>query len=242
MSGKLPYIQFYTGDWLKDPSLSICAPAARGVWMDLLCAMHEAGRSGELRGTTDQLARVARCSTAELVQALTELQTTGAADVNDRNGVVTVSNRRMRRDAELREKAANRQRRHRDQVPRDGPVTHSSRNGHGNVTSEGDSDNESENCISIPEILRTTEFMSEWEIWVARRKKRKWSIEPDCLNRQLAELAAVGHDAALKTIRETLKNGWQGIFPEKYINGSGKSKQGAGQIHESDRKKRAGQL
>lgn len=107
---KLPYIPLYTGDWLKDPSLSICAPAARGVWMDLLCAMHEAGRLGELRGTIEQLARVARCSTAELVQALTELQATGAAIVKERNGIYSVVNRRMKREAELREKATARQR------------------------------------------------------------------------------------------------------------------------------------
>ena len=55
---------------MKDPAISLCTPATRGVWIDLLCAMHELGRSGELRGTTDQIARVARCSTAELAQAL----------------------------------------------------------------------------------------------------------------------------------------------------------------------------
>jgi hypothetical protein len=101
---KLPYITFYAGDWLKDPLLSICTPATRGVWIDLLCAMHESGRSGELRGTGDQIARLARCSTAELAQALTELQTTGAAVVENRNDSWLIANRRMRREAETREK------------------------------------------------------------------------------------------------------------------------------------------
>lgn len=100
--GKLPAFQFYTGDWLKDPALTLCTPAARGVWMDLICAMHESDRSGKLCGTREQLARVARCSTVEFAQALSELQATGAADVTERNGAVTVENRRMKREAKSR--------------------------------------------------------------------------------------------------------------------------------------------
>lgn len=123
MAGKLPYIPFYTGDWLKDPELSLCAPATRGVWIDLLCAMHNAGCSGELRGTPEQLARAARCSTADIAQALTDLQTTGAADVTERNGVVTVVNRRMHRVAKSRHTDKLRQRRRRMSRSRHGPVT-----------------------------------------------------------------------------------------------------------------------
>jgi hypothetical protein len=110
---KYPYLQLFTGDWLKDPKLSLCAPATRGVWMDLICAMHELDRSGELRGTMEQLSRLARCSTVELAQALTDLQTTGAAGVTDRNGVVTVVNFRMQREHRDRLNATARVSKHR---------------------------------------------------------------------------------------------------------------------------------
>jgi len=102
VSKKLPHIQLYTGDWMKDPKLSMCAPATRGVWIDLLCAMHEQDRVGELRGTTEQIARLARCTPVELVAALTDLQTNRAAEVERRNGVYIIINRRMVRDAEER--------------------------------------------------------------------------------------------------------------------------------------------
>jgi hypothetical protein len=92
---KLPAFQFYTGDWLKDPALSMCTPATRGIWIDLLCAMHEADQSGTISGTAEQLARIARCSPVDLDHAIADLQTTGAAVVTKRVGVVTVSNRRM---------------------------------------------------------------------------------------------------------------------------------------------------
>jgi len=45
---KLAAFQFYPGDWLKDPALSICSPGARGVWMDVLCLMFESPKRGYL--------------------------------------------------------------------------------------------------------------------------------------------------------------------------------------------------
>lgn len=101
---KLPYLPLYTGDWLKEPALSVCMPSTRGIWIDLLCAMHEQGQSGELRGTSVQIARLARCTTAELEEALSDLQNFRAAEVQNRGGSWTIANRRMKRAADLRGK------------------------------------------------------------------------------------------------------------------------------------------
>ncbi|MFA5754215.1 MAG: hypothetical protein WC905_02605 [Patescibacteria group bacterium] len=92
-------MQFYTGDWLKDPRLSMCCPSTRGIWIDLLCALHESGRSGIIQGTPEQLSRLCRSTTLEFDQALAELKSTNTADVTERHGVVTVTNRRMKKDA-----------------------------------------------------------------------------------------------------------------------------------------------
>lgn len=48
MSDKLPAFQFYTGDWRKDPNLSRCTKAEKGVWIDMLCLMHECEDRGIL--------------------------------------------------------------------------------------------------------------------------------------------------------------------------------------------------
>jgi hypothetical protein len=116
---KFPYMPFYTKDWLSDPALSICHPATRGVWMDLLSVMHELGRVGELTGTPEQLASWGRCSPAQLAHTLTDLKTSKAADVTERNGMVTVVNRRMKREYKEREASRLRVGRHR----RNGAVT-----------------------------------------------------------------------------------------------------------------------
>jgi len=117
------YMQFNVGDWLKDPAVSSCSAATRGVWVDLLCAMHEAGRSGILSKTPAIMARLGRCTAAELDHALTELQATGAADVTFRNGNVTITNRRMKREYEVREAARLRKQKSRNAKARDGDVT-----------------------------------------------------------------------------------------------------------------------
>ena len=36
---KAPAFQFYAMDWLTDPSLRLCSPETRGVWIDILCWM-----------------------------------------------------------------------------------------------------------------------------------------------------------------------------------------------------------
>lgn len=82
--------------------------------MDFLCAMHELDRCGQLCGTPEQLARVARCSTVELDHALSELSASTAADVTIRNGKVTLVNRRMRREYETRINTAQRVKNHRE--------------------------------------------------------------------------------------------------------------------------------
>ena len=83
-------LHLYTGDWLTDPALSLCTPATRGVWVDLICYMHRSNQGGKLIATREQLARYARCSSVILDQAISELQTTRTADIYERNGTVTV--------------------------------------------------------------------------------------------------------------------------------------------------------
>lgn len=38
---KRPSFQFYPGDWTSDLKLRRCSPAARGVWLDVICAFHD---------------------------------------------------------------------------------------------------------------------------------------------------------------------------------------------------------
>lgn len=46
---KRPAFQFYPADWRNNAKLRRCSPAARGVWMDVLCLLHDADEYGALR-------------------------------------------------------------------------------------------------------------------------------------------------------------------------------------------------
>ena len=45
---KRPYFPFYPKDWLNDPALKACSLEAKGVWIDMLCLMHEGNPYGYL--------------------------------------------------------------------------------------------------------------------------------------------------------------------------------------------------
>lgn len=110
---KLPYMPFYVSDWTSDPQLAMCSLSTRACWLELLCSMHMLGHGGVVVGTADQIARLCRCSVAELVPSLNELQAYHVGDISERNGKYTIVNRRMRREYEEAEKAKERQNKYR---------------------------------------------------------------------------------------------------------------------------------
>ena len=120
---KRPSFQFYPGDWLKDPSLRSCSPATRGIWIDLLCAIHEIGDGGAVSGTIEQLARMTGCFPEEMRSAIDELSVTLTANVTERNKKVTVVCRRMETQAKALSDNALRQKRHREQRASNEKVT-----------------------------------------------------------------------------------------------------------------------
>ena len=64
---KRPSFQFYPGDWLSDLKLRRCSPAARGVWIDVLCALHDSDDGyGMVRWTLKELARTVGASMVHL--------------------------------------------------------------------------------------------------------------------------------------------------------------------------------
>lgn len=105
---KLPAFQFYPGDWLKDPNLRRCSPAARGVWVDMLCLMFECDPRGVLATGgkpwgDDEIASVISGQTAEVLSCIQELLT---KEVASRNGAGAIFSRRMVRDEQIRRERA----------------------------------------------------------------------------------------------------------------------------------------
>lgn len=104
---KRPSFQFYPSDWLRDTALRSCSTGARGLWIDMICFMHEGSPYGYLKVADKVIlpANLARMvgETLEVVEGwLHELHEAGVYDID--NGAIF--SRRMIRDEELRQKRA----------------------------------------------------------------------------------------------------------------------------------------
>ena len=94
-----PWLKFFPTDWRADPALRMCSLAARGLWMEMLCVMHEAEPYGTLRvngrAVTDR--QLTALAGGEVEALLAELEEAG---VFSRESDGTIYSRRMQRDAE----------------------------------------------------------------------------------------------------------------------------------------------
>lgn len=104
---KLPAIQFYPGDWRKDPGVQSLSFHDRGVWFEILLLMHESAQRGKLllngkKMPDDSLARLLGLDKQSLTNVLTSLLSSGVASVCEQTGALM--SRRMVRDEEIRKK------------------------------------------------------------------------------------------------------------------------------------------
>ena len=102
---KRPSFQFYPSDWLRDTALRSCSMGARGLWMDMICYMHEGNPYGHLKVgdkviLPDNLARMVG-ETSECVEGW--LQELKEANVYDLTTDGVMCSRRMIRDENLRQ-------------------------------------------------------------------------------------------------------------------------------------------
>ncbi len=101
---KRPSFQFYPGDWLHDAALRMCSIQARGLWMDMICYMHQSSPYGHLMVngkeiTPNQLARMVGEAAEGVSRWLMELEDSGVLSYND-DGIIY--SKRMVRDETLR--------------------------------------------------------------------------------------------------------------------------------------------
>lgn len=101
-----PYFKFFPENWRGDPALRMCSVATRGIWIEMLCLMHEAEPYGHLliKGlpvNPKQLALLFGAGLRETVNALAELESCGVFSKTEDG---TIYSRRMVRDKERAEK------------------------------------------------------------------------------------------------------------------------------------------
>jgi hypothetical protein len=192
---KRPAFQFYPGDWLHDSALRCVSIAARGLWIDMICIMHQGTPYGHLtvngKGLLKTpLSRMEGVSVSELEGLLKELEDAGVFSTTQ-DGIVF--SRRMVRDEALREKRAEggsegaehgkKGGRPRKEKPLDGVME-----GVGQGVMEGviskpltpfqnnppsSSSSSSDNNTVAPSEKFTPDFLSFWEVYPRREDKSR---------------------------------------------------------------------
>lgn len=66
-----PSFQFYPADWRNNANLRRCSPAARGIWIDVMCVLHDSDEYGVVRWPLVDLANSANAP-IKLVRELVE--------------------------------------------------------------------------------------------------------------------------------------------------------------------------
>lgn len=104
-TAKRPAFQFYPGDWLEEKGLRASSLAARGLWIDLMCFMHQGVPYGHLRNesghalTVQEIARSVGDSPRTVAALIAELE---RHVVFSRNADGVIYCRRMVRDEATR--------------------------------------------------------------------------------------------------------------------------------------------
>lgn len=69
--------------------------------------------------------------------------------------------------------------------------------------------------VPIPDSLSTPGFKASWTEWIRYRRKRKLTLVPLTLTKQLEKLEKLGEANAIQAIENSIQNGWQGLFDPK---------------------------
>jgi hypothetical protein len=105
---KRPSFQFYPSDWLRDTALRSCSLGARGMWIDMICYMHEGTPYGHLKVGNKvilpiNLASMVGATLQDVEGWLDELRQSGVFETLEDG---TICSKRMIRDERLREARA----------------------------------------------------------------------------------------------------------------------------------------
>ncbi len=143
--GKAPASQFYWGDLKRDVEYHLMSFEARGIWVEMLTCMWDARERGKIEGTLENLAGLLGCPQDRLQKAIEEVNVTKTGDVTNRNGNVTIINRRMFREEKQKESIRYRVRKYREKTI----VTPK----YSNVTPQSSSSSSSSKNINIPDSV-----------------------------------------------------------------------------------------
>ncbi len=215
--GKAPAGQFYFADWLRDKALHLAKLSTQGAWMNILAYMWDGQDRGALRGSFEQIAKLAQANKEEMEQFIIDANKYKFCDISvSDNNEITLINRRMVRDQEDKENNRIRQRRFKLSHQDNEKITEKKRKN--NTVSSSSSSNNNINII-INELLEQLKIDTLWDEFKKHRNKLKHPMTKhaeELILKKLLTFKSQGYDPT-DLINKTIESGWQDINLE-WIN------------------------
>ena len=227
---KRPSFQFYPSDWLRDTALRTCSVGARGLWIDMICYMHEGNPYGVLKVgnkviLTPNLAAMIGATLEDTECWLHELESAGVFD-RGKNGEIMC--RRMIRDENLRNIRASggklggnpdllkRKVNLTANLASENKVkqkpTPSSSSSSSSSTTTPKTNNNKERAVALVLPFDSPDFKLFGSNWQQHRIEKKAKLTPTATKQQLERLAEMGEERAIAALKHSMSNGWQGIY------------------------------
>ena len=169
--GKAPAGQFYFADWLRDKALHLASLSTQGAWMNILAYMWDGQDRGALRGSFEQIAKLAQANKEEMERFINDANKTKFCDISvSDNGEITLVNRRMVRDQQDKENNRIRQRRFKLSRQDNAKITQKKRKSN---TASSSSSSTSINNNKITDLLGQLKIDALWREFKKHRKKKK---------------------------------------------------------------------
>jgi hypothetical protein len=211
---KRPSFQFYPADWLRDTALRSCSTGARGLWIDMICFMHEGNPYGHLKVGNkvilpSNLAGMVGATLQDVEGWLNELHLSGVYELGEGGEIYS---KRMVRDEILRNKRAeggklggnpalkvNHEDNFKVEIEDKQKPTPSS-------SSSSSISSIKKNTVAPPEGVTD----SVWQDWIKLRKEKRAAVTQTAVNgiQREANKAGVSLQAALETC---CSRGWTGF-------------------------------
>lgn len=234
---KRPAFQFYPADWRNNIKLRRCSDAAKGAWIELLCAFHDSEEYGVLRWKIAEISRVLGVKKSSISELILHGVLKGSDGKTDaftytprhagRDGdtvTLIVENQgpcwyssRMVRDEYIRnlkaEKASEKA------TPKGGiggeyggSTTSSSSSSASSTEHKTEPKAKPKPEPETPLPFATVAFREAWESWKQARRELRKPLTPSTIKVQLQKLAQHPEEYAIFLIQTAIERGWSSFF------------------------------
>lgn len=201
MRDRLLYFAFWPGDFSSDVHVEAMTTEQVGAYILLLCKAWQGDPPGSLPSDAETLARYARVSFERWLEIKDRVLAPFAVGIDGR-----LYSERLQEEYALASQKS-------------GKASESANKRWGNanamLSDQTRTDKKKTPLPPFPTSLDTPAFREAWAEWLDDRRQRRKTVTPRAAKMQFKILEPLGPELAIACIHDSIRNGYQGLFPER---------------------------